>query len=159
MRPLALLKENIIEIINDISYVFLSSILIHYNTEENWSQIAATFVVSFMTGVTTIIGIIQVIVLIKLIVSYWKKKCAQSSGNLITLNYFSLTLLDSGSRDSRRVQDIKSIAKTVANVEVPSTIMHTNVSREPTSNNSHIEMISELRAVKRYVINDAIEVE
>ena len=74
-----------------------------------------------------------------------------------SLSIFIIKFIDDSQNQTRKVYDIRIVNRANANVEISTSVLHTNASREPThSNNSCVQMVSEIRGVKRYIINDVI---
>ena len=62
IRPFKEVKDNVIEIINEIGYTILISLLLYYNKESNWSEQEANIIMYsllFLSIVTSAISFID----------------------------------------------------------------------------------------------------
>jgi hypothetical protein len=77
VRPFLGAKDNLIEILNDLSYGGLTLILVHFNTKKTWSNTVAGAVVSLMLGISLVTTFIQLSSLVYLLMKYLKLKCSK----------------------------------------------------------------------------------
>jgi hypothetical protein len=77
VRPFLGAKDNLIEILNDLSYGGLTLILVHFNTKKAWSNTVAGAVVSLMLGISLVTTFIQLSALVYLLMKYLKLKCSK----------------------------------------------------------------------------------
>ena len=72
-RPLELAKENLVEAINDFTYLSLTVILLFFNTKSGWTGLTANIAVGFVTGSTMFVGGIQMADSIKSLYQYIRR--------------------------------------------------------------------------------------
>ena len=78
VRPFQHIKDNLIEILNDVSYAAMTLILLKLNKEEDWNKTTAVIGVYFLLGSTSLTVLIQICFLIASIISCIKTKCKKN---------------------------------------------------------------------------------